>query len=203
MTSFTAFRRALLLTAMFLCAGPVDARADFLITPFIGSAFGGSTTLFDLDIGAASAKHWTFGGGAAWLSDQVLGVEADFAIVPGFFENSRVEGLITGSRVTTLTGNVLAALPLSVSRESLRPYVTGGLGLMHATAEDFIDLNESGGNWLGFQIGAGAIGLISERTGVRFDLRHSRALSRDTTLRGERASKLSFWRATVGFTLRY
>ena len=202
MTSFTAFRRVLLLTAVFLCAGRVDARADFLITPYIGSAFGGRTTLFDLDIGAASAKHWTFGGGAAWLSDQVLGVEADFAMVPGFFENSSETGLITGSRVTTLTGNVLAALPLSVSRESLRPYVTGGLGLIHATADDFIGLNESG-DWLGLQVGAGAIGLISERAGVRFDLRHFRALSRDTTLRGERASKLSFWRASVGFTLRY
>lgn len=202
MTSFTAFRRVLLLAAMFLCAGRVDARADFLITPYIGSAFGGRTTLFDLDIGAASAKHWTFGGGAAWLSDQVLGVEADFAMVPGFFENSSEAGLITGSRVTTLMGNVLAALPLSVSRESLRSYVTGGLGLIHATADDFIGLNESG-DWLGLQVGAGAIGLISERAGVRFDLRHFRALSRDTTLRGERASKLSFWRATVGFTLRY
>ena len=201
MTSLT-FRRVLLLTAFFLCAGRVDARADFLITPFIGSAFAGSTTLLDLDTGAASAKHWTFGGGAAWLSDQVLGVEADFAMVPGFFENSSGTGLITGSRVTTLTGNVLAALPLSVSRESLRPYVTGGLGLIHATADDLIGLNESG-DWLGLQVGAGAIGLISERTGVRFDLRHSRALSRDTTLRGERTSKLSFWRATVGFTLRY
>jgi len=196
------FRRVLLLTAFLLCAGRVDARADFLITPFIGSAFAGSTTLLDLDTGAASAKHWTFGGGAAWLSDQVLGVEADFAMVPGFFENSSGTGLITGSRVTTLTGNVLAALPLSVSRESLRPYVTGGLGLIHATADDLIGLNESG-DWLGLQVGAGAIGLISERTGVRFDLRHSRALSRDTTLRGERTSKLSFWRATVGFTLRY
>jgi opacity protein-like surface antigen len=201
LTSLT-FRRVLLLTAFFLCAGRVDARADFLITPFIGSAFAGSTTLLDLDTGAASAKHWTFGGGAAWLSDQVLGVEADFAMVPGFFENSSGTGLITGSRVTTLTGNVLAALPLSVSRESLRPYVTGGLGLIHATADDLIGLNESG-DWLGLQVGAGAIGLISERTGVRFDLRHSRALSRDTTLRGERTSKLSFWRATVGFTLRY
>ena len=202
MTSFTAFRRVLLLTAVFLCAGRVDARGDFLITPFLGSEFGGRTTLFDLDIGAASAKHWTFGGSAAWLSDQVLGVEADFAMVPGFFENSSEAGLITSSRVTTLTGNVLAALPLSVSRESLRPYVAGGLGLIHATADDLIGLNESG-DWLGLQVGAGAIGLISERAGVRFDLRHFRALSRDTTLRGERASKLSFWRATVGFTLRY
>jgi hypothetical protein len=202
LTSLTAVRRVLLLTGFFLCTGGVNARADFLVTPFIGSAFGGSTTLLDLDTGAASAKHWTFGGSAAWLSDQVLGVEADFAMVPGFFENSGGTGLITGSRVTTLTGNVLAALPLSVSRESLRPYITGGLGLIHATADDLIGLNESG-DWLGLQVGAGAIGLISERTGVRFDLRHSRALSRDTTLRGERTSKLSFWRAAVGFTLRY
>ena len=75
-------------------------------------------------------------------------------------------------------------------------------GMGPRTADDFIGLNESG-DWLGLQVGAGAIGLISERAGVRFDLRHFRALSRDTTLRGERASKLSFWRASVGFTLRY
>lgn len=202
MISLTALRRILLLAALFVCSGTAEARADFLITPFIGSAFGGNTTLLDLDIGAASSKHWTFGAGAAWLSDHVLGVEADFAMVPGFFQNSEGTGLVTGSRVTTLTGNVLAALPLSVSRESLRPYVTGGLGLIHATADDLIGLNESG-DWLGLQIGGGAIGLITERAGVRFDLRHSRALSRDTTLRGERTSKLSFWRASVGFTFRY
>jgi hypothetical protein len=202
LTSLTALRRVLLLTVVCLCAEAPYARADFLITPFVGSAFGGRTTLLDLDIGAASAKHWTFGGSAAWLSDYVIGVEADFATVPGFFQNSSGTGLVTGSRVTTLTGNVLAALPLSVSRESLRPYVSGGLGLIHAAAEDLIGLNESG-DWLGLQVGGGAIGLITERAGVRFDLRHSRALSRDTTLRGERTSKLSFWRATVGVTLRY
>ena len=197
----TAFCRAVL-AVLFLCAGAPEARADFLITPFIGSAFGGNTTLLDLDIGAAGSKHWTFGGSVAWLSNHVLGVEADFAMVPGFFENSNDTGLITGSRVTTLSGNVIAAMPLSVSRESLRPYVSGGLGLMHVTAEDLIGLNESG-NWLGFQVGGGAIGLITDRAGVRFDLRHSRSLSRDTTLRGDRTSKLSFWRATVGVTFRY
>jgi hypothetical protein len=198
----TTLRRLLLLAVAALFADASSARADFLITPFLGSTFGGNTTLLDLDTGAASAKHWTFGGSAAWLSDQILGVEADFATVPGFFQNSSGTGLITGSRVTTLSGNVLAAVPLSVSRESLRPYVTSGVGLMHATADDLIGLNEAG-DWLGFQVGGGAFGLITERAGVRFDLRHCRALSRDTTLRGERTSKLSFWRATVGVLLRY
>ena len=194
--------RILVLAVLFFCCQVAEARADFFITPFLGSEFAGSTTLLDLDTGAASSKHWTFGGSAAWLSDRILGVEADFSIVPGFFQNSSGTGLVIGSRVTTLTGSVIVALPLSVTRESLRPYAVGGLGLLHATSEDILSLNESG-DWLGLQIGAGAIGLITNRAGVRFDLRHLRALSRDTTLRGEQTSKLSFWRATIGVTLRY
>lgn len=202
MTRSTVSIRVLLLSALFFFCKGAEARADFLITPFVGTVFAGNTTLIDLDVGAASSKHWTFGGSVAWLSDRVLGVEADFSMVPGFFQNSEGTGLVTGSRVTTLTGSVIAALPLSVTRDSLRPYIAGGLGLLHATAEDLISLNESG-DWLGLQLGAGAVGMISNRAGVRFDLRHSRALSRDTTLRGERTSKLSFWRATFGVTLRY
>ena len=203
MSRFQASYRSLLLTVVVFAAGAVDAGADFLITPFVGSTFAGRTTLYDLDFGAATSKHWTFGASAAWLSDQILGVEADFATVPGFFQNDTGVELVLSSRVTTLSGNVLVALPLSVTRESLRPYVTAGLGLLRATAEDRISLNESTNNWFGLQLGAGAIGLISNRAGVRFDLRHARALSRDLTLRGERTSKLSFWRATVGVTLRY
>ena len=196
-------RLHILLAALVLLLFPAEeARADFLITPFFGTAFGGHTTLLDLDVGAAAAKHWTYGGSAAWLSDRVLGVEADFAIAPGFFQNSEGTGLVVSSRVSTVTGSVIAALPLSVSRESLRPYVTAGLGLMRATSGDVLSLNESG-NWLDLEFGGGAIGLISDRAGVRFDLRHLRALSRDTTLLGERTSKLSFWRAVVGVTLRY
>jgi len=202
LTRLPTLGRILVLAALFLSCHSVEARADFLITPYVGTVFSGSTTLLDLDTGAAASKHWTFGGSAAWLSDRILGVEADFSMVPGFFQNSGGTGLVTGSRVTTLSGNVIAALPLSVTRESLRPYVVGGLGLLHASAEDLINLNETG-NWLGLHLGAGAVGLITNRAGVRFDLRHSLALSRDTTLRGERTSKLSFWRATFGVTLRY
>lgn len=202
MSQFPALGRVLLFSVLLSCASSANAGADVLFTPFLGSSFAGSTTLLDLDVGAASARHWTFGGSAAWLSDHILGVEADFATTPGFFQNSNGAGLVVSSRVTTLTGNVLAAFPLSVTRESLRPYLTGGVGLMRATAEDLIGLNE-GGNWVGLQFGAGAIGFISERTGVRFDLRNSRSLSRDSTLLGERKSQLSFWRATVGVTVRY
>ena len=211
MTLVPAGGRILLFSLLLFCVQIPEARADFLITPFMGSEFAGSSTVLDLDPGAVASKHWTFGASAAWLSDQILGVEADFAIIPSFFQKSTSNDLVTGSRVTTLTGSVIAALPLSVTRESLRPYAIGGLGLIHATAEDIAGVLESceltpgcaPGNWLGLQLGAGAIGLITNRAGVRFDLRHFRALSRGTTLLGERTSKLSFWRATVGVTLRY
>jgi len=199
---FRARCRVLLFAVAFLWISSPDAKADFLITPFVGTTFGGSTTLLFVDVEAVSSKHWTFGASAAWLSDQILGVEADFGTVPKFFQNSSGTSIVLSSRVTTIGGNVIAALPLSVTRESLRPYVTGGLGFMRASAEDIAGLNETG-NWLGLQLGGGAIGMVSDRAGVRFDLRHSRALSRATTLLGEQRSKLSFWRATFGVTLRY
>ena len=202
MSLFHHHRRALVLGVALLCGSAHSARADFLVTPFFGTTFGGSTTQLDLEIGAASERHWLFGGSAGWLSDQVLGVEADFAMAPGFFESDSGTGLVVSSRVTTLSGNVIATLPLSVTRESLRPYITGGVGLIRASAEDLIGLNETG-NWVGLQLGAGAIGMLSDRTGLRFDLRNTRTFNRDNTLRGERTSKLSFWRATVGVTLRY
>lgn len=197
-------RRALVLSVALLCGSATSAGADFLVTPFFGTTFGGSTTLLDLEIGATSERHWLYGGSAGWLSDHVIGVEADFVLVPGFFESDRDSGtgLVVSSLVTTLSGNVIATLPLSVTRESLRPYVTGGIGLVRASVEDLIGLNEAG-NWVGLQLGAGAIGMLSDRAGVRFDLRNTRTFSRDNTLRGERTSKLSFWRATVGVTLRY
>ena len=64
--------------------------------------------------------------------------------MPGFFQNSSGTGLVIGSRVTTLTGSVIVALPLSVTHESLRPYAVGGLGVLHATSEDLLSLNAPG-----------------------------------------------------------
>lgn len=202
MKLFGNLGRSIGLAIALFCGSAASAGADFLVTPFFGTTFGGRTTLLDLEIGAASERHWLYGASAGWLSDQVLGVEAEFAMAPGFFESDTGTGLVVSSRVTTLSGNVIATLPLSVTRESLRPYVTGGVGLIRASVEDLIGLNEAG-NWLGLQLGAGAIGMLTDRTGLRFDLRHARTFSRDNTLRGERTSKLSFWRATVGVTLRY
>jgi hypothetical protein len=193
-------RRIPLLVACWIFAPVADARADWLVTPFLGATFGTETAFLDLG-GATQSKHRIFGGSGGWLSDGVFGVEADLAFAPGFFEDDM--GLIVGSRVTTVSGNVIAAVPLTVSRESLRPYLLAGLGVIQVNIPEPVGLVESNGS-LGLQLGGGAIGFLTDRTGVRFDLRQVRSLRRTADeFTFERRTKLSFWRATVGVTFRY
>ena len=199
-------RRITLIAVLWAVAGPAqDARADWLLNPFIGATFGVETPFITPDPDAPSAKHWTFGGSGAWLSDRLFGVEADLAFAPGFFEAENADNLVASSRVTTLFGNVIAAMPVSISRDSLRPYVLGGLGLVHVNFQDWVGLVDvESDSSLGLQVGGGAIGFVSDRTGVRFDLRHVRSLARATDeLTLERRSKLGFWRASIGVTIRY
>lgn len=181
---------------------PAAASADWLLTPFIGTAFAGETTFLVFEQGAG--KKLTIGGSVAWLSDAFLGLEADVAHTPGFFQGNNPLGLVLSSRVTTVTGSVVVAAPLAVTRESLRPYLVGGLGLMQARSKDLVSLMPLEKNLLALNIGVGAIGLLTERTGVRFELRHFKALNgEDGPFARPGTSRLSFWRASAGVTLRY
>jgi hypothetical protein len=97
----------------------------------------------------------------------------------------------------------MLAAPLSVTRESLRPYLVGGLGLLHTGVEDKFNVQTQSTNLLAMNIGGGAIGLVTTRAGVRFDLRNIRSVQRGESLSGTTGPRLSFWRATVGVILRY
>ncbi len=182
-----------------------EARAaDWLFTPFVGTSFGTQTSFLILENGAASSAQLIFGGSAALLSRGVFGVEADYGYAPRFFERDNRAGEITGSNINTLSGSAIFAVPLSVTRESLRPYAIAGFGLMHAAgsyaAFDDISFDETFG---GYNVGAGAIGLISPRTGFRFEIRHFRSVQdAPNALTGEDSARLSFWRATVGVIIR-
>ena len=195
------FRVAVVLA--LLAVAPATASADWLITPFLGTAFGGETTLLALDNGAGQ-KKLTFGVGGMLLSDNILGIEGSIGHTPKFFQGRSAAGLIQTSRVTTLTGSVVIAAPLAVTRESLRPYIVGGLGLMQARASDKAGIFPIEKDFLVVDLGGGAIGLLSPRTGVQFEIRHFKAASgADGPLAREGLSRLSFWRASVGLVLRY
>jgi opacity protein-like surface antigen len=181
-----------------------EARADWFFTPFIGTTFGTQTSFVLPEAGAGSGAQLIFGGSAALLSRGIFGVEADYGYAPRFFERDNRAGLTSGSNVNTLSGSAIFAVPLSVTRESLRPYVTGGLGLMHAAAKDTnFDITTFDANFVGFNVGGGAIGLISPRTGFRFEIRHFRSVQNAlNALTGESSARLSFWRATIGVVIR-
>jgi len=200
-TSRTA-RTAALLVAVVLCGSPREARADYLFIPFIGGAFGGRTAFLDLEQGAG-ATQLIFGGSAGWLSAGVLGVEGDFAYAPRFFETDNVGGSILSSNILTLNGSVIVAVPQSVSEYGLRPYLVGGLGLIHSGINYNVLVDPVDDNSLSLNVGAGAIGFLTRRTGVRFELRHFRTLERQVNeASGETGTRLSFWRATVGVVIR-
>lgn len=189
-------------TVLCLCASASEAWGDWLITPFLGNSFAPETTF--LVPGEPAGRKFTLGTAVALLSDGFLGLEAEITHTPRFFEGNDPRGLVLTSRVTALTGGVILAVPLSVTRESLRPYVVGGLGLLQARTTVAAGVFPLEQDLLGVTIGAGAIGLVSERTGFRFDLRHIKAASgADGPLARPGLSRLSFWRATVGVVLRY
>lgn len=190
---------------LVLAGAPAAARADWLVGPLAGIAFGGETTR--RGVPGAERAHVVLGGSAAWLSDHVLGIEGDVAIAPRYFEGDAA-GLVASSNLMTFSGSVIAAVPLAITREGLRPFFVGGLGLLHARAEQKVEVlqvfEDVADDLLAVNVGGGAIGFITARTGVRFEVRHFRSLDRDRDIfSGRSRTRLSFWRATVGVVVRY
>lgn len=186
------------LLALLMLWWPASARADWLLVPYAGTGFDTETSFLTLE---GRRAHTVLGVSGIWLTDAVFGLEADLLYGPGFFENGDI--LAVGSSVATLSGGVLATLPLSVTRESLRPYLTAGLGFAHAGIDYTIDILEVNRTLPTMHLGGGAIGFVTTRTGFRFDVRHVRSLRReDERLTGARRGQLSFWRLTVGAVIR-
>ena len=191
---------AVLALALLLAPNAALAQTDVLIVPFAGAKFHGSTTIFGGE--TVGESKLTFGLSTMVLSQKFLGVEGDIQQTPQFFGHG-VRQTVSSSAVTTLTGNVVIAVPKVITRESLRPYLVSGLGLMHARVTTTAGLLDSQANLLGLDIGGGAIGFVSPRAGARFELRHFKNLTNDSRAVTIGGTRLSFWRLTAGLVLRY
>ena len=194
----------LLRAAILVCAGlagsSARAGADILVTPFVGKTFGAETALLTAE--RLDTQKWIVGGAAGWLGAGIFGAELDFGYVPRFFESGQLL-VRPGSNAITFTGNVIASLPLSVTRDSLRPYFTAGVGVLHTGGDDLANTTDIDRNLLAVSLGGGAIGFVNARAGVRFDIRRIRSTSTAVDTIGESEPRLSFWRATIGVALRY
>jgi hypothetical protein len=193
--------RIIALAVAFAVVHPAAASADWFITPFLGIKFASSTSIVDLEQGASNPKM-TLGVSATILSDRILGIEGELGYSPRFFERSGTSDLIAGSNVTTLFGHVVFAVPRAITRDSLRPYALAGVGLIHVGINDAPGLLPVDTNLVGIGIGGGALGRLTNRTSVRFEVRHIRnLLPPNEIVPGFGARRIKYWRATVGVSL--
>ena len=172
---------------------PAQARADWLFTPYVGANVGGDT----------EKNTVNFGGSLGFMGAGVFGFEIDFGYSPNFFDNDEVTSI--GGNVTSLMGNVIIGIPIGgQSGGGVRPYVSGGAGLIRSKlddVDDFFDLTE---NSFGINAGGGVMIFFSDNIGIRGDMRYFRSLKRDSRDSLDLSlGSFDFWRASAGVTFRF
>jgi len=206
-TRMVAAVRALMVVGL-LGWSAAPARADWSLTPWLGVNFGGNANFGDVgDFSDNFEKKAVFGGTATWMGKGIVGVEADFGWAPNFFE------VTTGAaptdfgdgNLTTLMGNVVVGAPVGGQHgPGIRPYGSGGIGLIRSRVDGGGLFNDLSSNDLGINVGGGVYGYINDRVGIRGDLRYFRSLQ-DNQPGSDVDFALSdfhFWRASVGVTFR-
>jgi opacity protein-like surface antigen len=190
MRSITKAR--LLWTAVVVLV-PVPVLADGYVTPWVGYSVTGKN-----DPGRGA-----FGAVAGYMGAGVFGFEADFEYMPDFFGSRREFG---SNNAISAMGNFILGVPIGGTHGAgVRPFVSGGVGLMrtHIEGGALLDASRTN-NAFGYNIGAGMMGFFNQHIGLRGDVRYTRTL--DDTDRGSGVDldpgRLRYWRVSGGVTFR-
>jgi hypothetical protein len=209
--------RVLLFSAILFLTFAGTATAEWQFTPFIGYTFKATSTFVDLDLDenrvATDQTRINFGGAVRLIGKSPFGVEAYYVHTPGFFDPKRLFNIILPvvleSRTYAVMGNVVLATPRQWNRYGLRPSFSGGIGLMHASEEDQLEIIRYRVNLLGMNIGGGAVGFVSDRVGVRFDLRYFRNIKgvplkdlQDFPVTAGQPVRLRYWTMAFGVVIK-
>jgi opacity protein-like surface antigen len=180
-------------TALMLFTSASPARADVVLTPFVGSLFSGD--LPDSKV--------TYGVSAAFTGAGIIGFEVDLGFAPDFVPETSVTAAV---KALSLMGNIIVGIPIGgTTGVGVRPYVSGGVGLFRATAEESDFLDRINSNDFAFNVGGGVMGFFADNIGIRGDLRYFRTLSDEEAGSGIDVTlgELNFLRATVGAAFRF
>jgi len=139
------------------------------------------------------------------IDDRIIGFEAEFGNIAGFFNNEKEFGdkplIKPGSYVNDLTGSVVFSLPPGATRGGLRPYAVVGGGVIHAESLEILEVLQVRRTVPAINLGVGAIGMLTNNVGVRFDVRHLRSLTTDPPT-GSVSRGINYSRFTIGLLLR-
>ncbi len=199
--------RTVVLCLFLLAACASEAAAEWQFVPIAGLTVLGSTSMVDPELGTGK-RHLHAGGVVSWLSRGIIGVEALTVWTPNFFEGDPTSDSlldpganpvqVEGSRAVSLMANVVVTLPQRWTEYGLRPFISGGFGLMHAKNGD--ELFPTTVNVRGVNIGGGAVGFLTNKTGLRFDVRYHSTLNR---LEGALSdAHLRYVTASIGLVIR-
>ncbi len=188
--------------ALACVLAPSQARAEGFFVPWAGVNFGtgvGDVRFAD-DVANGRAS---FGVSAGRMGGGVIGGEMDFGYSPSFFGTEDEFGSNT---VITAMGNLIVGIPLGgQSGPGVRPYVTGGLGLIRTQIDGgtLTDI-ESSNNEFGYNLGGGVMGYFSDHFGLRGELRYFRWLQENEGDPGIDfdLGAFHFWRASIGVVIR-
>ena len=199
-----------ILALVVFASAPAKASADWLFTPYIGWNWGGSAGFTDFagDFEDEFERRANFGASLSWMGAGALGFEVDFGFAPNFFENTTGgdDFAFGDSNVTTLMANLKVGIPIGgQSGPGIRPYASGGVGLIKTRIDDPDDLFELNSTDWGVNVGGGVGGFFNDRFGLQGDVRYFRSLQ-DNEPDDEvdlALGSFSFWRGTVGVIFRF
>ena len=198
------------LALIVLVAAPAKASADWLFTPFFGMNWGGTAEFTDFggDFEDEFEQKMNFGASLSWMGAGAFGFEVDFGYSPNFFQNTTGDDDFEfgDSNVTTLMANLKVGAPFGgQTGGGIRPYASGGLGLIKSRIDDPDDLFELNSTDWGFNVGGGVTGFFSDNFGLQGDVRYFRSLQ-DNEPDDEfdlALGSFNFWRGTVGLVFRF
>ena len=192
--------RMLALCGILVLGSARTVRAEWQFTPMVGFTMFGNTSVFDPE-GASDKRHGHLGGSVALLGSGILGAEVVTLWTPGFFETGDSD-LVDSSRTLAMMGNIVLTTPRKWTEYGLRPFISGGLGLMNASHNSKV--LPVAVNTTGVNIGGGVIGFLTDRTGLRFDVRYHSTLNRldDDDVPSIGLVHLRYVTASVGIVFR-
>jgi hypothetical protein len=197
--------RTFLSTAAFVVVsfllGASSAHAQAYVAPSLGVVFANPSAQgrADLVIDVGGVPR-----------NSPVGAEVDVMYAPSFFGNA---GPLGENSVTTAMINVIVAggsggryAGFRRGRANVRPYASGGVGVMHeVVTTTATPVQQISNNDLGVNFGVGVLAFTRRSFGIRGDLRYFRDLkdNQQGNTTNIDFGSFHFWRASVGVILAF